>query len=183
MISPRKKSSTKRTEIPSELIEQIEDLMLTNYRTQLNRRVPVVTGYIYPEEIVIGVGLEVPKQLKQPRFDVSVDYDPKKDNVTKMIHLCVDLLAGLLEKLLTEEDDHDFPRIWQEFNFEKKKVFVQYGTMNMDLEKEANRLLGEDSSEGLLQHENEEDAYESAESVKARLGISDDDEGEGDKSH
>lgn len=151
--------------------------MLTNYRSQLHRRIPVVSGHIYPEEIVVGVGLQVPKQLKNPRFDVSVDYNPKKDNATKTIHLCVDLLAGLLEKLISEEDDQDFPRIWQEFEVDGKKVFVQYGTANLDLEKQANALLGEDD-DSLLQHDDEDEAYESADSVKARLGIDDDDSGE-----
>jgi len=170
LIRPRKTSSRKRTEIPAELLEQIEDLMLTNFRTQLQRRVPLVTGHIYPEEIVLGVGLQVPKQLKQPRFDISIDYNPKKDNATKTIHLLVDLLAGLLEKLVSEEDDADFPLLWQEFDFEKKKVFVQYGTQNLDLEKQADALLGEDD-DSLLQHADEEDAYESSASIKARLGI------------
>ena len=182
MIPPRKKSSTKRTPIPSELIEQIEDLMLTNFRTQLKRRIPVVSGYIFPEEIVIGVGLQTPKQLKQPRFDVSIDYNPK-DNASQAIHLCVDLLAGLLEKLITEEDDQEFPLIWQDFEFEGKKVFIQYGTTNLDLEKAANKLLGMDDDDGLLQVEDEE-GMTAAEILKAKLGLADDDpEDDGEGTH
>lgn len=173
MITPRKKSSRKRTEIPSELIEQIEDLLLANFRSELKRRVPVVTGHIYPEEIVLGVGLQVPKQLKHPRFDVSVDYNAKKDNAVKVIHLCVDLLAGLFEKLISEENDEDFPRIWEPLQFENKTVHVQYGTANLDLEKQADHLLGIDSDE-LLQHQDEEEAYESPDSLKARLGLDED---------
>lgn len=181
MISPRKKTSKKRTEIPTELIEQIEDLLLANFRPQLKRRVPVVSGYIYPEEIVIGVGLQVPKQLKQPRFDISVDYNPSKDNATKMIHLCVDVLAGLFEKLVLEEDDQEFPLLWEGLEFEKKKVFVQYGTANIDLETKANELLGE-TAETLVQFEDEDEAYEDPETLKARLGFKDDDDG-GDSTH
>jgi len=183
LISPRNKSSKKRTEIPTELIEQIEDLLLANFRAQLKRRLPVVTGHIYPEEIVLGVGLQVPKQLKQPRFDVSVDYNPKKDNATKMIHLCVDVLAGLFEKLVLEEEDQEFPRLWESIEFEKKTVFVQYGTANLDLEAKANELLGE-TSETLVQFEDEDDAYENPDTLKARLGFSEDeDEDGGENTH
>ncbi len=183
LIQPRKKTSKKRTEIPSELIEQIEDLLLANFREPLKRRLPIVSGFIYPEEIVLGVGLSTPKQLKQPRFDVSIDYDVKKDNATKTIHLLVDLLAGLFEKLVNDEEDHDFPRIWEEFQFEKKTVYLQYGTTNLDLEKEANELLGEFADEGLLQFDDEEEAYGTADEMKARLGIDPDEESEDDSKH
>tara|TARA_B100000609_G_scaffold136461_1_gene109233 strand:- start:85062 stop:85613 length:552 start_codon:yes stop_codon:yes gene_type:complete len=175
LVQPRKKTSTKRTSIPNELLEQIEDLILSNFRDQLKRRIPVVSGSIFPEEIVLGVGLQVPKQLKNPRFDVSVDYNPKKDNAQKMIHLCVDVLGGLFEKLVLEEADEDFPRIWESFEFENRKVYIQYGTTNLNLEAEADALLGLDN-EDLMKFDDEDEALESADSIKSRLGFSDDDE-------
>jgi acyl-CoA synthetase (NDP forming) len=73
---------------------------------------------------------------------VSVGYTRGKDDVIKLLNLAVDAAGSLFEQLFTSEDDYDFPRIWQEVDFEGRKLFIQYSTVNEALENEADRLLG-----------------------------------------
>lgn len=168
-MQPRLSSSRKWTALPKELMTQVKSIFSENFQQYAKNSSFFTEGRIYPEEILMRVSLVPQKGLKQSGFEVSLPYKKDKDNVLKMVHLGVDALGALFEQYFTAEDDQDFPRIWQEVDFEGRKIYIQYSTKNTQLEDEANRLLGVSENEDLAQGEWEEDI--SADQIKASLGI------------
>jgi hypothetical protein len=74
--------------------------------------------------------------------------------------------------------------MWEEVDFEKRKIYVQYDTTNSELEAEADKLLGKTvDSDDVAQGDWDEDI--SADQIKAQLGLDgeDDDDGEGGRKH
>jgi len=173
-MHPRLKTSKKWSPLPKEFLKQIESVFKQTFKTQIGQGKIVTDGRIYPEEILVSVGYHTGKGLKQSNFEVSIQYKKDKDNVIKLLNLSVDVAASLFEQYFGAEDDHEFPRLWQEFDVENRPVFVQYTGTNTELETEANKLLGEYADEGLTGGD-WEDVEDPAE-VKARLGINPDEE-------
>ena len=171
-MEPRLKTSTKWTALPKDFLAQIHSALKETFAKQIGKGKVQVDGRIYPEEVLIRVGYAEPGRLKQSHFDVSVSYKKDKDNVLKMLHLAVDAGASLFYQIFTSPDD-DFPRIWQEIDFEGRKIHIQYTTENSELEGEADRILGL-TKDDLAQGDWDDEV--SAESIKAQLGIDEDDE-------
>lgn len=182
-MEPRLKTSKKWTALPKEFMQQVRSVFKETFAKQIGKGTLETEGRIYPEEILISVGYRAENALKQSNFEVSVAYKKDKDNVLKLLHLAVDAAAGLFEQLFTAEDDQDFPRIWQEFDFEGRKIFVQYTTTNSELEGEADKILGVASGESLA--EGDWDDETSADSIKASLGLDpdEDDDDDGGQTH
>lgn len=175
-MQPRLKSSRKWTALPKELMTQIKSIFSESFQAHIGNDSIQTEGRIYPEEILMRVSIVPQKGLKQRGFEVSLQYKKDKDNVLKLVHVAVDAIASLFEQLFASQEDHEFPRIWQEVDFEGRKIFIQYTTTNTALEEEANRLLGDLANEDLAQGEWEEDT--SADQIKASLGIDPDDVGD-----
>jgi hypothetical protein len=171
-VEPRLKTSTKWTALPKDFLAQIRSALKENFANQIGKGTVQVDGRIYPEEVLIRVGFAEPGRLKQSHWDVSISYKKDKDNVLKMLHLAVDAAASLFDQIFTSPDD-DFPRIWQEIDFEGRKLHIQYTTENSQLEDEADRILGL-KKDDLAQGDWDEDI--SPESIKAQLGIDGDEE-------
>ncbi len=175
-MHPRLKTSKKWTPLPKEFLKQIESVFKQTFKAQIGTGKVITDGRIYPEEILVSVGLKAAVTgLKQTNFEVSIGYKKDKDNVLKLLNLSVDVAASLFEQYFAAEDDHEFPRIWQEFDVENRPVFVQYTTTNTELENQANQLLGEFADEGLAGGDWEEDDN-AADAIKAKLGIDPDEE-------
>lgn len=172
-MEPRLKTSKKWTSLPKDFLSQIRAALKENFALQIGKGQVEVDGRIYPEEIVIRVGYRTPGTLKQRSWDVSLAYKKDKEPVLKVLHLAVDAGAALFDQLFSAESDEDFPRLWQEIDFEGRKIHIQYTTVNSKLETEADRLLGLKNDE-LAQ--GEWDAEVDAELVKAGLGIDPEDE-------
>lgn len=177
-MHPRLKTSKKWSALPKEFLRQVDSVFKQSFKDQIGSGKVEAEGRIYPEEILVSVGFRPQTGLKQNNFEISIPYKKDKDNVLKLLHLAVDTAASLFEQFFAAENDHDFPRIWQEFEVEGRSVYVQYSTTNSELENEANKLLGEFADEGLTggdwedlpENENETEA------IKARLGIDPDEE-------
>ena len=170
-MHPRLKTSKKWTPLPKEFLKQIESVFKQTFKAQIGTGKVITDGRIYPEEILVSVGLKAAATgLKQSNFEISIEYKKNKDNVLNLLNLSVDVAASLFEQYFAAEDDQDFPRIWQEFDVDNRPVYVQYTTTNTDLENEANKLLGEYADEGLAGGDWEEDTGE-ADAIKAKLGI------------
>ncbi|MGE4130005.1 MAG: hypothetical protein AB7F86_00115 [Bdellovibrionales bacterium] len=175
-MQPRLTNSRKWTAIPRELVTQIQQLFKQNFQAQLGDSKVYVDGRIYPSEILMKVGYQPPGQkLKQCHWMISITYTTKKDNVMKLLSLSIDVAASLFEQLF-EGEDHDFPRVWQEVDFEGRSLYVQYSTENEELESEADRLLGESEDEGLAQGDWESEETAEADEI-------DEDDGEGETTH
>lgn len=174
-MQPRLKTSKKWTAIPKELSAQIKQVFKQSFADQIGKGSIFADGRIYPTEILMSVGFKPEgKGLRQFNWDISIEYKRDKDNVMKLLTLAVDVAGSLFSQLFDSENDHDFPRIWAEVDFEGKKVFVQYQTENTELENEANKLLGVAEGEELVGGEWE--AELSADDIKAQLGIDPEDE-------
>lgn len=173
-MQPRLSTSKKWTALPRELITQMQSVLTENFRSKLGDGAVIVDGRIYPDEILIVVGIKAPKRLKQSGWEISIAYRQAKDNVLKLLHLGMDAAGALVEQLFATEADDEFPRLWQKVDFENREIFVQYTTVNPDLEAEANRLLGVAEGEELTGGEWDDDI--GPEHIKARLGLDPDED-------
>lgn len=165
-MNPRLKSSKKWTDFPKEYVKQIEDVFTQNFKTKLGKAQLVVQGRIYPEEIMLRVGISTPGELKQGNFEVSMTYDAKKKDVIDRIYNCVDAAASMMDEYfdkLAKDEDIDFPRTWEECEFEEFKLFLQFTTVNTSLEAQADALLGETFEEMVAEMKESEDALNEAE--------------------
>lgn len=161
-MEPRLKSSKKWTAFPKEYTEQILKVFGENFAPQLGQDTLTVEGRIYTTEVVLRVGIRRVGQLKQPNFEVSMDYSPVAKDAIERIHNCIDAAASMMLDYL-EDEDVDFPKAWKPFPFQDVTVYLRFSTVNTELEDAAARLLGEDA-EGLVKEEAEpEDALAVAE--------------------
>jgi hypothetical protein len=175
MMQPRLSSSKKWTAIPKELTVQIKTVFKQTFQQHIGTGTVSADGRIYPEEILISVGVKMPdSKLKESHWLVSVGYVRGKDDVLKLLNVAVDAAGSLFEQLFTSENDHDFPRTWAEVDFERRKIYVQYSTANKTLESEADKILGLAEGEDLVGGDWED--FESPEDLKERLGLTDADE-------
>lgn len=161
-MNPRLKSSKKWTSFPKEYLSQIEQAFRENFAKQLDKSKLIVEGRIYPEEVLLRVGVLEQGRLKQANIEASMDYSREKANAAEKIHHCIDAAASMLAEYFAADGDPDFPRNWTEYDFEKQKVYLQFTTVNSDLEAQADALLGESAEESLL-HLEEEDAEDDGE--------------------
>lgn len=159
-MQPRLKSSTKWTNLPQDVVSQIQTVFEQNFQKELGKARIIVEGRLYLHEILLRVGYIEPDRLVQNNFEVSVDYSSKNENsALETIHLCVDVAASLLTEHFESDGELEIPTIWTEFPFEDQKVWLQFSTHNTSLEKQANELLGEwdDSLVQEAAEENDED--------------------------
>ncbi len=169
IMEPRLPSSRQWTELPAELLKQMNSVFQEGFRSQLGNATVEIEGRIYPNELLISMGFSRPNQLKQPNFQVSATYDPKKDNVLNLVHLCFDAIGALFDQYFQSPDDTEFPLYWEESEFEGRRIHIQYSGKNTKLEEEADKLLGIDK-EGLMQ-EDSTDTEEHLKAIKSKLGL------------
>lgn len=139
-MQPRLKSSKKWAEFPQEYQDQIHQAFLENFGPQIGKAKLFIEGRIYPQEILLRVGLSSPGHLAQSGFEVSMDYKP--ENAVQSIHHCVDAAASMMLEHFEEKEKVDFPRIWTAFPFQGKTVYLQYSTENSELDAAADKILG-----------------------------------------
>lgn len=70
--------------------------------------------------------------------------------------------------------EHDFQRAWKSFTVNNREVFLQFSTVNTELEAEADRLLSELKVEDKLVKG--DDDTEELESIKKMVGLEDEDD-------
>lgn len=177
-MEPRLKSSKKWTNIPAEMLTQICEVFTENFMAAAQRGQFFAEGRIYPEELLLSVGYLEKGRLARANFEVSIEFNAKKENALKLIHAAVDCAASMMEQYDQREDDEDveLPRQWTEYELEGKKVYLQYTTNNPELEAQADRLLGLSDNDDLVKGEVDE------EELKARitmLGLDEDEDDEG----
>jgi len=175
-MNPRLSTSKQWTKFPAELITQMRTVFQEGFGPQLGKATIEVEGRIYPGELLLSLGFSRSNQLKQPNFEISLGYDAKKENVLKLIHTLFDSMGALFDQYFQNPDDGEFPRYWEEMEFEGKKLFVQYSTRNSKLESDADSLLGA-SGNGLL-HDEDDLSEEALSELKSKLGLADEEEDE-----
>ncbi len=153
---PRKKESKKWTSLPTEFSNQIKTVFEQNFKAHLTSKKLQVEGRIYPTEIVLRVGINAKGELRYKNFEVSLDHSKEKQDAIAQIHIGVDAIASLMVEYFENEEEHEMPFVWQEYPFEKQKIWLQYTSENPDLEAEANKLLGLTDEEAMLKETEEE---------------------------
>ena len=159
VMNPRKKESKKWSELPPELTLQIKQVFEDNFRDNLNGAVLHVEGRIYPTEILMRIGIQKKGELRRQNFEVSVDHSAQAQNTISQIHLTIDAIASLVHEYFENNEQHELPYSWQEFPFEKQKIWLQFSSTNPDLEAEANKLLGISEEDSLLKGEDADDEF------------------------
>lgn len=175
-MEPRLSTSRKWSPLPEELVKQIRSVFKQNFKQQIGTGSIEAEGKIFPEEILVAVGFKENGALKQSNWHISITYAKNKDNVLKLLHTAIDAAASLFEQFFASEDDHDFPRKWEEVDFDGRKIYVRYDTENSELEEAANRLLGVGSPANVAQGDWDEEEDISSEDIKKKLGVDDEDD-------
>ncbi len=154
-MEPRLKTSLKWSPFPTKLCQQIGDVMAEAFSDyELNGKF-VADGIICPNEVVLRIGLQKDKRLRQDNFEASIEYSGEDEKAIEQIHLMVDFLGHTWETFLEDEPElEDMPKDWVEHRFEKSVIFLRYNSVNADLEKQADELLK--AYEKKLLHEKEE---------------------------
>lgn len=141
-MNPRKKESKKWSTLPPELSKQIKTVFEENFKSQLQGKTLKVEGRIYPTEVLMRIGINTAGELRYQNFEVSIDHSPEKQNTIQMITIAVDAIASLIFDYFDKEEIHEMPYVWQEYPFEKHTLWLQFSSVNSDLESQANKLLG-----------------------------------------
>ncbi len=175
-MKPRLETSKNWTAVPQDYVRQVLEVLHSNFKSDQVEGEFFFEGRIYAQELLVRLGFLAKGRLKQINFEISLQYQPGKDNVPDLLGLTVDAGANLLEEALRSEFADQFSPVWQEMIFEKRPLYIQYSGTNTKLEDEANRLLGMDS-EGLVhEQESEEAEAKILEELKSQLGLVEDEE-------
>jgi hypothetical protein len=162
---PRLPTSKKWTTLPLEFAQKVRGVFAQNFKAEAEVGEFHVEGRIYASEVLVRIGYLENGRLRQMNFEASADFSAEAVNAVEKIYLCVDAIASLMEEAFQKqalEEDFDFPLHWRPYDFENSKVYLQYSTINTQLEAEADRLLGL-LDEALVQEEqSSEDALAQA---------------------
>lgn len=152
-MNPRTKTNTKWTELPVDLKKQISTIFEQNFKEQIGPTGSVRTdGRIYANEILLSVGIHKKGELRFHNFEVSIDHKNDKEKVVQLIYLSVDAIASLMVEYFENDEDIELPYTWMQYPFNDQNVWLQFSTVNPDLEAEANKLLGITDEETILKN-------------------------------
>ncbi len=152
-MNPRTKTESKWTELPQDLKKQISTIFQQNFEKQIGPTGEIRTdGRIYPKEIVLSVGIHKKGELRFHNFEVSVDHKNDKEKIVQLIYLSVDAIASLMTEYFENDEDIELPYTWMQYPFQDQNVWLQFSSVNPDLEAEANKLLGHTEEETLLKN-------------------------------
>lgn len=144
-MEPRNKDSKKWTAFPAEFIEQIRGVFMEAFKNSLTGTILVVEGRIYDHEIGLRVGFRQATELRQNNFEVSLDFDPSKENALEQIYRLIDVLAVVMNEYFDGKPTSTLPTFWKEIQFDGRPVFFQFSTVNTDLEAAADEILGSEA--------------------------------------
>lgn len=163
-MKPRLVNSKKWTGLPKEYASQVELVFKEGFAGHLANCKLLVEGRIYSEEILLRVGILEKGRLSQMNFEVSIGYSNEKKDAVERIHNAIDAAASMMNEYFEDPEGADFPLTWKEYDFDQQKIWLQYSTVNSDLEAQANALLGELASPLVVETDlASEDALERAE--------------------
>ncbi len=164
-MKPRLTKSKKWTALPAEYLKQIETVFSEGFAAQLSGHKLIIEGRIYSEEILLRVGALENGRLSQKNFEVSIGYSTKTKDAVDRIHNAIDAIASMMNEHFEDPEKDDFPRSWKEYDFDNQKVYLQYSTVNSELEAQADALLGEAGEDLVVEEPETEDALEAADEV------------------
>ena len=158
----RKDTELKSARLPREYLDMVQGVFTKNFAPHLLKEFKeafVVFGEIYPDEVIVGISLKNPSNLRLTTCYASVDYPPaqlKLESGTKAptnaetirlsMDKCVDAAASFFHTFFTEgrpvDYDMEYRQNWTPLELEKnQKVFLRINRDNLELENEADLLL------------------------------------------
>lgn len=151
MIKPRLPSSNKWVQFPIELIAQIHAVFQKAFAKKLKGFEWFVEGQIYPGETLLRVGFGQKQSLRHRHYILSWDTTPESQLI-EQVHQAVDFLDTLISEHIAGELK-DLPRDWKPIKtpIEAANCYFQYSTENLNLERLADQLLGQESESKLTQ--------------------------------
>lgn len=115
------------------------------FKNSLSGTILVVEGRIYSHEIGLRVGFRQATELRQNNFEVSMDFDPSKENALEQIYRLIDVLAVVMNEYFDGKPSSTLPTSWKEIQFDGRPVHFQFSTVNTDLEAAADEILGHEN--------------------------------------
>jgi len=142
-MQPRLATSVKWTPFPAEFLEKIEEVLNNGFPLEAKRGRFLAEGRIYPNEILMRIGYLENGRLRQVNFEASVEHATKpEESAFPLIYTGLDAIGALFEQYFqADEDEVDWPVTWQAFEFDQRKLWIQFSSVNTSLEAEADRLL------------------------------------------
>lgn len=160
-MNPRRSDSKKWTQLPKELTEHIRSAVEEGFKKELKDNDIIIEGKIYQNEVTCRVGFATKGQLKQPNFEISFDIGDTKDEVWPTLQIGLDFIQATMLDYFADEENSELPLAWKKVNFKNHIFYFQYSTTNSELESLADKLLGENHDEALVESALEtEDAFE-----------------------
>ena len=140
-LKPRLKTSKKWTKLPEELLQQISSVCRENFKDEAKLGTFIANGQIYAEELLFQLGYLEKDRLRQINFNVSIQFDAKKENALQLIHIAIDCAGSLMANHFEEKGD-ETPTEWAKLTIEGKVLYHSFTTENSQLEAEADKWLG-----------------------------------------
>jgi hypothetical protein len=140
-LKPRLKTSKKWTKLPEELLQQISSVCCENFKEEAKKGTFIANGQIYAEELLFQLGYLEKQRLRQINFNVSIQFDVKKENALQLIHIAIDCAGSLMANHFEEQGDES-PTEWEKITIENKVLYHCFTTENSQLEAEADKWLG-----------------------------------------
>lgn len=144
MFDPRLPSSTRWTDLPPALCQQIQEALTDIFSGVLKDHQILVLGRLYPEEVCLSIGLTHPKRLVHHHFQLSWDPTKPKIPLTQQIYLGADELQALILEFLDKAFQWDLPKIWtpmEKVHPQLGPLFFRYNSTNRDIERQADEFL------------------------------------------
>lgn len=158
-MNPRLPQSVQWTAVPAEFLAKVHETLSEAWQLPEGKLKILTEGRIYPEEIVVRIGLLEGGRLAQANFEISREIDKKTPLMDQLTH-CFDASFTIASEHLSageHANTHLYPLYWKELKHQGKSVFFQFSTTNSALEAEADRLLGVE--EGLFNSPASEDEF------------------------
>lgn len=162
----RKDTPLNGTKLPRAYLKLVEDVFNKNFSKHLlgeksKKEKFVVHGEIFPDELILVVSLQNPKNLRSTTCYASVDFEAPahtsektasasaSDAVEASVNQCVDATASFFNTFFTEgrpvDYDLEYRQNWTPVDIDKKtRVFLRINRDNPDLEAAADEILARD---------------------------------------
>jgi hypothetical protein len=172
---------TKSSELPLDFVKMVREVLEAHFDEGLKAlNAPdlctepsfVVSGAIWPDEIILSATLVSKGSMNATTVHASVDFDPKASSPTlqDQLNLCVDAIGGGFQNLFgdlnTEQLEklahgalsawEDIPFDWAKTDIEKKAVWLRVDKSNPALDTMADDWLSKNDPEFKKQVDEEE---------------------------
>lgn len=130
--------------MPQEFLDKVQESVTESWDLPEQKVKVFAEGRLYPEEILVRIGILEAGRLAQANFEISMEID-KKTPLTEQLTLCFDASYSVASEYVQAGENanvHLYPTYWKELKFQGKSVFFQFSTVNSVLEAEADKLLG-----------------------------------------